>query len=308
MKLFTPADSSLFFSRQDPNDPRLGDLVQTSGTDTAVAVIGYPDDEGVRLNGGREGASLGPKEVRRWLYKMTPHPKRFMKPFSDLGDFAGTGDLAARHESAAAAAMTQLARGTQLLTVGGGNDWAFADGAAFLKNYASQRPLVINVDAHLDVRPSDKGPNSGTPFYRLLELGIPFDFVEFGIQTHCNAKAHWDYVHSKGGRILTMEEYFDSGLSLIEFSVRELGETVLKKRPTFLAIDVDAFALPFAAGTSAPGPLGLLPHEFWPLYLTWLQRLDVRVLGLYEVSPPLDVSAAAAKWAAQLAHGFLHDV
>lgn len=308
MQALIPADKSLFFSRQDPKDPRLGDKATFTRPENGVCLIGYPDDEGVSLNGGRPGAAQGPTEIRRALYKMTPHPKRHLKPFADLGDLKITGEIEARHESAITSAAEVLKSGCQLLSLGGGNDWAYADGLAFLKECAQTKPLVINVDAHLDVRSLERGLNSGTPFFRLLESGIPFDFVEFGIQTQCNSKTHWEYVRAKGGRILTMEEYFDSGLSLIEYTVRELGDLILKKRPTFLAIDIDAFALPFAAGSSAPTPLGLLPHEFWPLYLTWLQRLDVRALGIYEVSPPLDVSSATSKWAAQLAHGFLHDV
>ncbi|MBX3022272.1 MAG: formimidoylglutamase [Bdellovibrionales bacterium] len=308
MKSFTPADPTLFFSRQDPKDPRLGELAESTPQEAQVALIGYPDDEGVKLNGGREGARLGPQEIRRALYKMTPHPKRTRKRFCDLGDLHSKTALAERHEEAARAAQDVLKQKQQLLSFGGGNDWAYSDGLAFLKTHANDKPLIINVDAHFDVRDLERGPNSGTPFYRLLESGIPFDFVEFGIQTHCNSKHHWDYVHGKGARILTMEEYFDSGLSLTEYTVRALGEWILRKRPTFLAVDIDAFALPFAPGASAPGPLGLLPQEFWPLYLTLLQRLDVRALGIYEVAPTLDVAAATSKWAAQLAHGFLHDV
>jgi len=310
MKLFTPVDKSLFFSRQDPKDPRLGDLVQTNNREAGgVALVGYPDDEGIRLNGGREGAKDAPDEIRRWLYKMTPHPKRHLKPFRDLGDLESSADLGARHDIAANAAEEILRTGTQLLSLGGGNDWAYADGVAFLKVHAAAKPLIINIDAHLDVRTvGDRGFNSGTPFYRLLESGIEFDFVEFGTQTHCNSKAHWEYVQGKGGRILTMEEYFDSGLTLLEYTVRELGELILKKRPCFLAVDIDAFSMPFAAGSSAPSPLGLLPQDFWPVYLMWLQRLDVRVLGLYEVSPPLDIASSTSRWAAQIAHGFLHDV
>lgn len=309
METFKPAEKALFFSRQDPKDPRLGDLVAESlDGKEGVTILGYPDDEGIRLNRGREGAAAGPREIRNWLYRMTPHPKRHLKPFCDGGDLNITGDLAARHETVATEVARLLKSGSKVLSFGGGNDWAYADGIAFLRECGHTRPLVINIDAHLDVRPSEQSLNSGTPFYRLLESGLPFDFVEFGIQTHCNSKAHWEYVQSQGGRILTIDEYLDSGLSLLEFTARELGDWMLKRRPCFLALDIDAFALPLASGSSAAWPLGLMPQEFWPLYLMWLQRLDVRVTGIYEVSPPLDVASATAKWAAQLAHGFLHDV
>jgi len=311
MAPFSAPDRSLFFSRQDPNDPRLGDLVRPN-IDDGVAIIGYPDDEGIRINGGREGARLGPQEVRRWLYKTTPDSRRAIKNFTDLGDLDlnhnQNRDLAGRHESGTHQVFSVLQKGLQVLSLGGGNDYAFSDGMAFLKKYEKQKPLVINVDAHLDVRSTSKGLSSGTPFYRLLESGIAFDFVEFGIQGLCNAKIHREYVLKKSGKILDQEGALSSGIPLLEFTVREMGEWMVKSRPCFLAIDIDAFALPYAAGSSAAWPLGLRPHDFLPVFNAWLKRLDVRVLGLYEVSPPLDPGLTTVKWAAQLAHGFLHHV
>ena len=285
-----------------------------------VTVLGYPDDEGIRLNGGREGAALGPQEIRRWLYRMAPHPQRALKAYTDLGDLKLENDLGARHETAATAVTELLAQGRQVLSLGGSNDYAYADGIAFLRKYAQKnvqknvqasggaKPLVINVDAHLDVRPLERGLNSGTPFFRLLESGLDFDFVEFGIQPQANARAHWDYVRQKGGLIISQEDYLTSGLSLLEFSSRALGDLLLRSRPCFLSVDIDAFALSAAPGASSSWPLGLAPAEFYPVFLTWLKRWDVRVLGIYEVSPPLDSNHATVKWAAQLAHGFLHDV
>lgn len=310
MNNLTPPDASLFFSRQDPLDPRLTEVPAFQGANAPgadVTIVGYPDDEGIRLNGGREGAREAPAAIRRLLYKMTPHPRRALRKFADAGDLKIEGDLGARHERAAALVQSLLAQGGRVLGLGGGNDWAYPDGLGLLKT-ATARPLVLNVDAHFDVRSTERGLNSGTPFRRLLESGVPFDFVELGIQGHCNARAHWEYVESKGGKILTVEEQLESGLSLVEFTTRELGDWLLKRRPCFLAIDLDAFAHPLAAGTSAAWPLGLTPHAFWPLYQTLLARLDVRVLGLYETSPPLDVAQATTKWAAQLAHGFLHEL
>ncbi len=308
-KLETP-DSSLFFSRGDSTDPRLGERVQRApqGDGEGVAILGYPDDEGIKLNGGRPGASEGPREIRRWLYRMTPHPRRELKAFWDLGDLPARGELAARHEDARALVKENLDRGSQVLSLGGGNDYAFSDGMAFLDHASSVRPLIVNVDAHLDVRAADKGFHSGTPFRRLLESGAEFDFLELGIQSQCNARAHWEYVESKGGKIVSLEEILDSSLSLSEYTLQACGDWILRPRPTFLAIDMDAFAWPYAVGTSAAWPVGLDPSQFWSLLQTLLRRLNVSVMGIYEVSPPLDNGGGTAKLAAQWAHCYLHHV
>lgn len=306
MSALTATDPTLFFSRHDENDPRLGDRVKTKPQVSGVVVLGYPDDEGVRLNGGQPGAAEGPRSIRHWLYRMTPHLERTLKPFSDVGDLNLEGDLAARHERATRVVSEFLQQGHQVLTLGGGNDYAYPDGHAFLNATAGQaKPLVINVDAHFDVRGLERGFSSGTPFYRLLESNHEFDFFEFGIQPHCNSRAHLEYVRSQGGHVLTMEEHFTSGVSLLELTQRKWGELFLKKRPAFLAIDMDAFAWPYAQGTSAAWPLGISPQEFWPVLHFWLTRLDVRVMGLYEVAPRMD-STGTPKLAAQWAHMYLH--
>lgn len=307
MQTFDAIDPSLRFTRNDPTDPRLGELIQTR-IDDGVAILGYPDEEGVRINGGREGAKEGPQEIRKHLYRMTPHPHRPLKNFADFGNLPCTGELKTRHQSAAAAVKTNLTQGLQVLSLGGGNDYAYADGLAFLESHSSAHPLVINVDAHFDVRDTSRGLSSGTPFYRLLETAHKFDFVELGIQTCCNSRAHWDYVQNKGGKILTIEEWLESQLSFVAYATQRLEDWLLKKRPTFLAIDMDAFAYPYAAGTSASWPLGLPPHDFMSFFHLLLKRMDVKVLGIYEVAPRLEAGLGTAKLAAQLAHGFLHRV
>jgi formiminoglutamase len=305
---FLATDRKLFFGKNDPLDPRLGELVKTSSDGADVALIGYPDDEGIRLNGGREGASKGPHEIRHWLYRTTPHPRRPLKAFADLGNLEIQGNLGQRHEIARAYAAKLLKQNLQLLTLGGGNDYAYCDGIAFLETFKGQKPLIINIDAHLDVRDMSRGPNSGTPFFRLLESGIDFEFIELGAQSQCNSIHHWDYVEKKGGKIISFEEILESGLALSEFVVQVLGESILRKRPTYLALDIDCMAWPYAIGSSASWPIGFEPRSLWSLMQLLMKRLDVRVFGIYEVSPPLDLSSGTAKLAAQFAHGFLHHV
>jgi formiminoglutamase len=308
MSDFTPVDSQLFFSKNDPLDPRLGELVKVKPDGADVAIVGYPDDEGIKLNGGREGAARGPHEIRHWLYRTTPHPRRPLKAFADLGNLTLKGSLHERHEAGVRAVTELLKQNLQVMSFGGGNDYAYCDGRAFLETFKGKNPLVINIDAHLDVRDTKNGFNSGTPFFRLLESGIDFEFVELGVQAHCNSKRHWDYVEKKGGKIISLEEIEQSSLSVSEYVVQALGESMLRKRPAFLALDIDCMAWPYAIGASASWPLGFEPQALNVLLQLMMKRLDVRVFGIYEVSPPLDVSAGTAKLAAQFAHGFLHHV
>src|ERR1700722_16775058 len=81
----------LLFSRNDPLDPRLGEKVKSvSGIhalkDSSTVILGYPDAEGLQLNGGRIGESQGPDCIRKYLYKMTPSLSS-QSPHTDLFDF-----------------------------------------------------------------------------------------------------------------------------------------------------------------------------------------------------------------------------
>jgi formiminoglutamase len=201
---FKPVAQDLYFSRNDPHDRRLGEIARPCAKiaeaeegHRSIAILGYPDDEGIQRNGGRPGAAQAPDRIRKFLYRMTPSALSGAETQARLFDLGNLDpakhDLAKRHEVAQGAAALALAAGHRVLSFGGGHDYGFPDGAAFVADClrtSGPRPLVLNFDAHLDVRPVNKGLTSGTPFFRLLERYPEIDFAEIGIQAHCNARAH----------------------------------------------------------------------------------------------------------------------
>jgi formiminoglutamase len=48
-----------------------------------------------------------------------------------------------------------------------------------------------------------------------------------------------------------------------------------------------------------------MPSDFFPLFDLLIRRLDVRALGIYETSPPLDQDDRTSKLAALIAHRFI---
>lgn len=328
---FQAASPDLFFSRHDALDPRLGELAQATAPSNllipdnvdarAIAIVGYPDDEGIRLNGGRLGAAEAPNRIRRYLYKMTPAALSTTTKVQlhDLGNLicgnlicasSGQGgpSLSDRHESARSCAKNVFAKGARLLSFGGGHDYGFPDTAAFAESYSSPktRPLVLNFDAHMDVRPLDRGLSSGTPFFRLLESFPNLDFAEIGIQGHCNARSHLEWASQRGVRILALEEFDSSGEDFVTFVIRRLEDWLVRSRPTFISIDIDGFSNAFAPGCSQSWATGFHPSDMLRLLHVLMARLDVRGLGIYEVSPPLDQDDRTSKLAALLAHRFIY--
>jgi formiminoglutamase len=302
---FQAIDRSLLFSRNDISDLRRGSqtTLVTAFKDLSpgFVIAGYPDDEGIRNNGGRPGATLGPDTIRKFLYRMVVTPNALY----DVGNSKTANRLELRHEAVRQKVKEALLCGHRWIGLGGGHDYGFADGAGFLDWAKDKKPIVINFDAHLDVRAPKPEINSGTPFFRLKELGIDFEFVQIGIQRQCNSDAHFQWCEQHGIRILTLDAYWNSRLAFVDFVIKSLGDLLKTKRPCFLSVDIDAFAWPYAIGSSQSWPTGLEPKEFWPTLELFLKTFDVRTLGIYETSPPLDFDFGTAKLAALIADTFI---
>lgn len=310
---FSPCSQDLFFKSTKPNDPRLGEYVTTTlelppATPSSYVVAGYPDDEGIKINGGRPGAASAPDAIRRPLYKMTT-PAWSQKEFSlvDFGNLTSSVPLAERHHTGSEAAFNALTLGHHWIGLGGGHDYAYSDGSGFLRAFTQHKykPLIINFDAHLDVRDTSQGFSSGTPFYRLL-TDFPensFDFIEIGIQSQCNSTAHYNWALNKNTTIVTYDDLLHAPLA--EVVLEKIAEHLIHNRPTYMSVDIDAFSSAYAPGCSQSWATGLEPQGFFALWDILLKRLDVRALGVYEVSPPLDTDDRTSKLAAQIVHRFL---
>jgi formiminoglutamase len=327
----TPTEAKLLFTKNDPDDVRLGDLssllpsgapeelsielsqLAKQGSNHTV-VVGYADDAGILLNGGRPGARSAPPVIRKSLYKMTPpllEPTSALRVW-DAGDLHSVvgQEIAVRHELASKIGTATLENDMRYVSLGGGHDYGFPDSRSFIDwcKKRKTRPLVINFDAHLDVRPPTHGPSSGTPFYRMLEYGSDVDFLEIGIQNQCNSKTHLEWLKARGGKLIHLEEIEAAGGDLQSLLATRLQDWLIRPRPAFISVDIDCFSSAVAPGCSQSWATGLMPREFFPAYDFLLQRLDVRSLGIYEVSPPLDQDDRTSKLAAQIAHRFLYDI
>ena len=190
------ADRDLFYSRNDPKDRRLGELVHrgkmSTVRDSDVVIIGVPEDRGILANKGRAGAAKGPDDVRRRLYKLTPGFNMDLDRIRlvDAGNIS-TKELTLEdvHLTLQEAVADTVSRGGIPLVIGGGHDLTYPGLAGLVHGAGLKKDSLglINVDAHLDVRTDENGINSGTSFYRALTQ-LPDKalsgnaFVEFAIQ------------------------------------------------------------------------------------------------------------------------------
>ena len=312
--MFLPVSTDIFFTKNDPEDIRLGDLARQINFDELKAndfvMFGYPDDDGIKLNGGRTGAAEAPKLIRQFLYKMTPSYKKAVikNNIHDYGDLAlTTADLAVRHDMARKHLVKCLLKDAKVICVGGGHDYGFADAAAFVDRYQAttkKKPIIINFDAHMDVRPPKNGPNSGTPFYRLYEEHQNrFHLIEIGIQNQCNSPHHIRWAKERDIEIVDMDTLLTTGWGAV------WTQTVLKDlspdQPVFISFDIDALTAAEAGGCSQAWATGLKIDDCLRFLTQLYTKCKVRGFGVYEVSPPLDRDFQTSKTAALLLHHFI---
>ncbi|MFZ3229464.1 MAG: formimidoylglutamase [Pseudobdellovibrio sp.] len=310
-----PTSPLLFFSKNDPEDPRIGDISKSASietnpfTDNSFTILGYSDDEGIRLNGGRLGASEAPKVIRQFLYKMTPSALSYKRiSLFDLGDLNQRPELAERHEDALEITTYLHKRKQRVISFGGGHDYGYADAAGFIQNNlnSTNKPVVINFDAHLDVRPTTHGFNSGTPFYRLLEqYKDQFEFIEIGLQPQCNSIAHWTWAEEKGAHLFDLNSVQKNGL--LKLLENPVFKKITSSTPVFISFDIDALKASEAGGCSQAWATGLKIADCLEFLSQLYQKSNVRGLGIYEVSPPLDRDFQTSKTAALLTHHFLFE-
>ena len=275
---------------------RFASTIRTDSPDgCALALLGMPDDTGVRLNNGRPGAADGPAAFRRALarYGVAEPCGRPWPLVYDAGDVppAGTDprSLAETHQRVTEAAAAILRRGLIPVGIGGGHDLTFA----------LVRPLAlsddtlagVSFDAHLDVR---EDPGSGMPFRALIEQCGLSQLSVCGLSAIVNSAEHEAYFRSHNGHVVRDDK---------------VAETIENARAgLFVSFDLDVIDMAYAPGVSAPNPAGWTPRQAEAAAFAAGRCARVRCFDIMELSPPNDHGDRTARLAAQLFLSFLRGV
>lgn len=302
-----PGDN-LFFSRNDKNDPRMGEIVSRKREDydaSTVVILGCPQDEGVRRNNGREGAATAPSAIREQFYKLTT--LNIKRPIFDLGDTRIGKSLEETHDTHFAVVAQLLRDGKRVIVLGGGNDVSYPDGCAMADVFGPEWWIGINVDAHLDVRIADER-NSGTPYRQLLEGGqlLPKYFYEVAFQTHFASPVYYEYIRNLGVNRISLEmlrSRAEPDMELKE-SIKQKFIGHSSSLNTFFGFDLDAVRSSDAPGTSAPSPLGLRAGEFIQLVKYAASLANTKLIEFSEVNPKYDADNRTTKLVAIAMHRF----
>jgi formiminoglutamase len=302
----TQPDEKLFFKKNDRNDVRLGEIVpKTKYEESNIVILGCPQDEGVKRNGGRSGAALAPDAIRAEFYRLTNfgiHHK-----ICDLGNLALQNSLEETHDNLTEIATKILKDGKKLIVLGGGNDVSYADGKAMAKVFGAGNWLGVNVDAYLDVR-ADEQRSSGTPYRQLLEEKlIRQDYLyEIAYQPQLVSPVYYRYLQNLGVNMVSVEQ-----LRSRETADLELRELMRQKfishsqsLTAFFGFDMHAIRSSDAPGTSVPSPIGLRSGEFLNLVQFAAKLVNTKIIEFTEVNPNFDIDNRTTKLVAVGMHRF----
>jgi len=277
---------------------RFASTIQTDAPDgCSIALLGLPDDLGVRLNNGRPGAKDGPKAIRDALskYGVTEQILCDLPRVFDAGDvIPAEGDdsraLVQTHDRVSASAETLACAGMLVIGLGGGHDLTYALARGVWRAHEKQRMPGIYFDAHLDVRDT---PGSGMSFRKMLDEEIASNLRIIGFNPLVNLREHAEWFLSKG---CVIAPHGSDPLGGID---REGG---------FVSVDIDAIDMSSAPGVSAPNPTGLDPRDVAVALEKLGQFYNLRCLDFMELSPPHDEGGRTARLAAHLLLSFLRGV
>lgn len=314
-KLYSKADTSLWTGRVDGTERvfqrwhqtvSFVDLNEIQDLDNSVVLLGFCCDEGVRRNQGREGAKGAPDYLRKVISSLPVHYNENIR-LVDAGNINSNGyDLESAQEALSLAVQKiKEANGFPLL-IGGGHEITYGHYKGL--SSSSRSVGVINLDAHLDMRPlADDRGNSGTSFYQLnkelFDIGKRLNYLAIGIEEIANTKGLLQYADSQGVDIIYGRQLNAQNIADVKNQIEQFASKV---DDLYLTIDMDVFAASFAPGVSAVALHGLIPDANFYDLLQFIYALPNLVsFDIAELNPRFDLDERTAKLAANLIFQFL---
>ncbi|WP_299986812.1 formimidoylglutamase [uncultured Pontibacter sp.] len=276
--------------------------VESASSDQAIAFLGFPCDEGVRRNQGREGAVAGPAALRQAMASFAWHLEDDTTLF-DAGDVYCTNqNLEEAQKQLGKKVHALLAHTYKTIVLGGGHETAYGHYLGIKQLLPQDKQLgIINFDAHFDLRSYEKQPSSGSPFLQiaddLLVDNREFNYLCLGIQQYGNTQKLFNTAKDYGA-----DYVFAPALQVYNYeALREkLQQFMALVDVLYVSIDLDVFAAAYAPGVSAPAALGIHPEIVLILLQEIISSGKMLALDVVELNPALDIDNRTAKLGASL--------
>jgi formiminoglutamase len=275
-----------------------------------AVLIGFPQDEGVRRNGGRVGAAEAPNEIRRWLYRLTPQDCQaevtlLDLPPLDLGNVRVSSALEETQAALAEIIAAVLQCGAIPIVLGGGHETAYGHFLGYGR--AHKQVGIINLDAHLDLRPPVDGKaHSGSPFRQALEHPThPLrgeHYVCLGAQPHSVSREHWLFAREQGCTV----RWCSDVRHLLEQHFRVERDRLARAGcSVYVTLDADVVQTAEVPGVSAINVAGLSGADVAACVRVMGMSPQVSSFDLVEINPRHDRDGQSARWGALAVWNFL---
>jgi formiminoglutamase len=166
---------------------------------------------------------------------------------------------------------------------------------------------LVTLDAHLDMRHTQDGPNNGNVVRGLLESGLSGrNVLQVGLAPFANSRVYWQDAVAAGSTLVTVERARRQGLG----EAIRLGLDALAQRVRAVHVDFDVDVLDRSLAPACPGarPGGILFWEAREAVLAAGRSPLVASIDFVEIDPEKDEGGRTALAAAHLAVAFAASV
>jgi len=274
------------------------------------SLIGIPDHLAVGTLNGRKGSALGPKYFRRYFFKMNGKCPIFESISFNKDVAISNHSIKENHLQAIQTIHEGHLNSSFSIVIGGSHDHGYTHLEGIKQALAdkSKRDFslgCINIDAHFDVRKPDPEISSGSPFFLALERNVlsSKNFIEFGIQEHCNSSKLWDYVSEKKITCVPFTELrHNAAVEKFKSCLLELSQQC---DAIVISLDLDALSEAYAPGVSAPQAEGFSASEIMEILEFSGTIPQVVSLGVFELNPLHDLGDKTSRLAATFVYHFI---
>lgn len=251
-----------------------------------VCFVGYDTDDGVVRNLGRKGAESGSNAIRKAIQSF---PQLKGLKVYDYRNLEKKSVEEAQKEYSEKIADV-LKKGIFPIGLGGGHDIAYGSYLGIRKAHPDKKIGIINFDAHLDMRPYDKGRTSGTSFKEIMDNDKNAQYAIVGFQKMGNTERL--IKTAEAFNVLILEEE-----CLEKSIIKSLEEFIKKVDIVYVTFCMDVFDASTAPGVSAPVVMGLDPKKGKRLLRFLMETEKVVCVDFAEVNPVYDIDNMTAKLA-----------
>jgi arginase family enzyme len=285
--------------------PSIAELIVSEGP-ADVALIGAPMEAGSVTPGRCDRA---PATIRQTLRRFSTYDVETGKEIDlrllDAGDIAVQGVMPAEGFEAIRDGVAACAADHRLTLLLGGNN-AVTRPAAHALGYPIGEVGLITLDAHFDLRDTDKGLLNGNPIRALLEDGLPGrNICQIGISPFANtARMHATAIENEIGVITMGEVKRLRIISVLEGALARLAHC----RAVMVDFDIDVIDRAQCPGAPGARPGGMPVDMFFQAARFLGAERKVKLMDLTEFDPSLDVAdvtaLTAGRWVAEVLAGF----